>query len=233
MTEIKLPEIPDVENEKYREDFQKELFNAEINLQVEKLKIQLEQEIKEQDYDYKREETDWDHEYKLSTSIHDSYIRICENQLDRIILKIDLYQKIIASVSTIYVGFLALSFSIHDGNPLPLIGIFSPLFLGLAFFLISIYAFYLTNHNSPISSDSELGKKTLVDYQNERRNQFIQWVNQKILYKRNFLTSSIISFGIGIITLPLAYLDIEDWAVYILIGCAVLVILPLVKKCAS
>lgn len=161
-----------------------------------------------------------EHEFALHKAIQDAYIEVARGELARRMDRADFVQKAAAAISTAYVGIIALTFGLGEGNtPLPAQGIAPTFFLGLAILFSTVYISYITRPDDERRGDSPPTPTGLLPlHQRQRLNEFIYWTREPGLRRLYFLQAAVISLGIGIIYLPVAYLPPTSWLIWLLIG---------------
>jgi hypothetical protein len=160
--------------------------------------------------DRETEKAAWANEYALAQAIHNAYVEVAKGEIDRMTARAEFVQKVSAAISGIYIAALGLTFGIGEhSTPLPAQGFAATIFLGLAIFLATAYAVFVTE---PEPVEGPTGGD-LYTYQNERLQKFILWARATSLNRRQLLNASILSLGIGVVCLPLAYLNLRLEAV--------------------
>lgn len=160
------------------------------------------------------------HEFSLHKAIQDAYIEVAKGELARRMDRADFVQKAAAAISTAYVGIIALTFGLGEGNtPLPAQGIAPTFFLGLAILFSTVYISYITRPDDERRGEMPPTPTGLLPlHQRQRLNEFIFWTREPGLRRLYFLQAAVISLGIGIIYLPVAYLPPASWLIWLLIG---------------
>lgn len=155
--------------------------------------------------------TDRANEAALLKSVHDAYIATAQSSLDRAMTRVNYVTGAIAAVTTIYTGLLGLVYSAATNakTPLRTIALIPPVFLGLALLLVTIWAamfkkaytarvsFLATNVGGPVMPD--------------RVRIFMWWCANITTARLWALHAGIVSFGLGVATLPLPFLKIRTW----------------------
>ncbi len=159
----------------------------------------------------------YENHFAIMQAVHNGYIEVAKGEWDRSLQRADFVQKVAAAIGTVYAAIIALTYSVGSasGVPLPITGMAPAIFLGLSFFLS---AFYVAGFSKWTHSDNiklEPSGPLLPSEQDAQRNTFINWNNQGVLQRSEFLTASVVSLGIGVICLPLPYLSPKT----ILFGC--------------
>jgi hypothetical protein len=227
------PPLPVLSPSDPQADFKKILYQAQIDvikneyqaqLAIDKAKIDadIESDKRNSNANLEREKADWASEYVQAQAVNSAYLDAAKSSLDRSVTRADFVQKAAAAISGAYVSMLGLIYAVASNKLLPDRGIIPTLFLGLAIFLASAYVSFITKP-SPVSVLASDG--TLPDIQRQRRNSFVLWIRDEVLRRRQFLQAAVISLGIGVLSLPLPFLDVQDTtAIFFLFGglCGVL-----------
>jgi hypothetical protein len=165
-----------------------------------------------------RENADRAAEVALVKSLHDAYVAVIKSSVDRSLTRTNVATASIGAVTTIYTGLLALVYAAKHGagKPFTAAAIIPALFLGLALFLVTIYAAMIRVYSSDGGSllPSGVGDP-LVEY---RLTTFMEWCFASVTARTWALHAGIVSLGWGIACLPVPFVKltaIENWAILI------------------
>jgi len=137
-----------------------------------------------------------------------------------------------SAIGTIYTAILALAFGLSGANGtkipptiLTIKGAIPALFLGLSIVLAAVYLSYITQAHSVQAPPSDV---LPIELMFEERNTFIRWTTAAVLNRAQWLHSAVISLGLGVIFLPVAFLDINNIIVLIavLLGLVAILLIP-------
>lgn len=162
----------------------------------------------------------------LYQAVYTAYLDVTKGHLDRVQARAQFVATAASAIGGVYAAVLGLSFSIGKeiNRPLPIRGLASTIFLGLSIVLATAYLAYITRNKPMVgTSASSLPSEQLL----EERNTFIQWTSEAVLHRVRWLQSSVISLGLGVLFLPVAFLQIQDTIVWIGVGIGVLITLLL------
>lgn len=141
-------------------------------------------------------------------SVQDAYIATSQSSLDRALTRVNVVTASISAVTTIYTALLGLVFAAEPakGQPFSLVAIVPALFLGLALFLVTIYAALFRRSLTvgpllPTGIGGQIAELRLVT--------FMRWCFAGVLARSWALHAGIVSFGIGIATLPLPFVHLS------------------------
>ena len=125
---------------------------------------------------------------------HNSMYGLATSAVDRARSGAEVVQKSAAAIATLYSGVLALVFSVTS-NPLPLRGLLTPIFLGLAVVLSTVYLAYLRPDHGFSTGKPAVGPepKSL-----QRLNTFLSVTSRITNRRAGFLRASVISLGFGL-----------------------------------
>ena len=216
-------ELPDVQVNDPLAEVKKALLQGQIDM----LKVDKQHAID-------TEKAFWDNEYKLAEAVQNAYLDVAKGQLERSNSAAEFVQKAASAIATVYTGILGLSFAVGQGKlvPLPSRGVAAAVFLGTSIFLATAFRAYITK---PAGTVEENSGDLIPDIQRSRRNTFIEWAQRGPLSRELLLQMSVISLGIGVMCLPLPYIEFGDQRVLyqvIPIGLAVTIVLPLFVRVA-
>jgi hypothetical protein len=154
-----------------------------------------------------REDTDWAVDAALVKSLHDAYITVTQSSIDRSLTRINVVTASIGAVTTIYTALLALVYAAKSdsGKQLSGVALVPAVFLGLALFLVTVYAAMFRNSSSEREPllPSGIGGGTIVQ---DRLQTFMKWCFATIGARTWALHAGIVSMGVGVATLPLPFI---------------------------
>ncbi len=151
-----------------------------------------------------------------SLAITNAYLDFTKTAIDRARAKAELVQKAAASIGTVYTALLALTFAASGATgtaALPTRGLVAAFFLGLSIVMATAYVAYVEDIQDP---ELEPTSPVLSQMQRLRLVAFINWVGETITLNNYALRLSVICLGLGVFTLPLAYVAVND--VVVLVG---------------
>lgn len=125
--------------------------------------------------------------------------------VDRARMAAQIVQSSSAAIAVLYSGVLALVFSARS-NPLPLRGVLTPLFLGLAVVLSSAYIAYLGEIGKPVGSKP--GGRGPEPKAFARINDFSAVVTEIVKRRVWCLRASVVALGLGLLFIPAPFLTI-------------------------
>ena len=141
-------------------------------------------------------------------AIQDAYITVTQSSLDRALTRLNVVTASIAAVTTIYTGLLALVYAAEPGKGIPLTfaAIIPALFLGLALFLVTVYAALFRNKQTvgpllPTGIGGQTAEMRLIT--------FMRWCFAGILARSWALHAGIVSLGLGVATLPVPFVSLS------------------------
>jgi len=205
----RLPKPPlDGLDEKDTIELRKIYYQAQIDLVKLKYQALLEKDKAIQADEILQEQTvekaNSDHNRLLELAVYNAYLDVTKSNANRSIERAEFVQKAAVAVGTAYVAVIGLSFGAGNQNTiLPLQGIVTTIFLGLSIFLASAYVAFIAK---PKAEPGVVKGSTMPEYNREQLNVFIRWARSPALRRLYLLQAAVISLGIGIMFLPLAYL---------------------------
>jgi hypothetical protein len=139
-------------------------------------------------------------------SVQDAYVAVTQSSLDRALTRVNVVTASITAVTTIYTGLLALVYAAKSGEGRVLTGvaIIPALFLGLALFLVTVYAAMFKRTMSagtllPTGIGGQVAEIRLIT--------FMRWCFAGVLARSWALHAGIVSLGIGVATLPVPFVQ--------------------------
>jgi hypothetical protein len=212
------PEVPRIRKGDPDADAKLELYKAKLDVIKAEYQANLDRTTTESYSDSAK--AAYDNYYAVSQAIHQGYVDVAEGAIDRSLQRASYVETAAAAIGTAYAAVLALSFSIDKGVALPLTGLTPTIFLGMAFFLSAVYVSFLTKPRQFQQTESG---GTLNDSLASQQNDFIAWANSAVQDRRFFLQAAVVSLGIGILCLPLPYLQIASAAFWWLVVIGVVI----------
>lgn len=145
----------------------------------------------------------------LREDVYKSYLDVASKQFDRALTRGQIVSTAAGAIATIYGAVLGLRFVVGSTTirPLPTRGLIPTVFLGLAIVLSIAYLSYLT---PPRNLTTRPKTGSLLQDAKSDRDDFIDWSSMAIGARRYVLHMSIVSLGLGVVFLPIAFLDIKD-----------------------
>jgi hypothetical protein len=184
----------------------KALYQAKLELVKEKYKASLDEAKAKEAERVEKDKANYANDHAQTQAINSAYLEVAKGQIDRSLQRAEFIQKVASAIGAAYAAVVGLSFAVKDGVPLPARGITPTIFLGLSIFLAAVYVSYFTMPTPSKPPDSD---GSLVGNQRSRRIGFILWVRKPTLVRRRFLQASVVSLGLGVLFLPVAYLSID------------------------
>ena len=155
-----------------------------------------------------RQDTALAAEWTLFEAVHAGYIAVAQSTLDRSIQRGTYIVTAAGAVATLYTGLLGLRFSSAvQTTPLPARGLLPALFLGGAVVFSTFYISFLRQRR--IASEllpSGLGGRIAQ----ARLESFIEWVTAGAVARAWALRVAVISFGLGLILLPITFVQLSS-----------------------
>lgn len=145
----------------------------------------------------------------LRGKIHDAYLEIGKQAMERSLTRASFLATTASALSTIYTGLLALVYSVGGDvpNPMPASGIAPAAFLGLSLVLSVVYVSYLHGSSSRrLVIPAGLGPRM----QETRLLSFLTWIASGAFSRAWALRIAVISMGVGVFLMPLPFLQISD-----------------------
>lgn len=148
--------------------------------------------------------------------IHKAYIEVAKGGIDRMQKRAELLQAAAVAVGTLYTGLLAFFYITADKiskdnvalvQTLPARGIIPAVFLGGTVVFTMAYLAFRTVPGSGVQVDNE---EEPLDYIEQQRNLFVDWVNHIAWWRVALIQLAVISLGGAVATLPLAFTEVTD-----------------------
>ena len=144
-------------------------------------------------------------------AIEAAYIATSQSSLDRALTRVNVVTAAVAAIITLYTGLLGLVYTADSGkgnNHLSAVALIPGLFLGLALFLVAIYAALLKATVTvgpllPTGIGGQMPELRLVT--------FMRWCFAGILQRSWALHAGIVSMGVGVFTLPVAFIALSGF----------------------
>ena len=151
-------------------------------------------------------------ETALFKSAHDAYVAVTSSSLDRALTRANFVTAAAGAIVTVYTATLAFAFGQTDPRTGKLLTTFTPaalipaLFLGLSLFLVVVYAAMLRKTIAvgpllPTGVGGQVAELRLIT--------FMKWCFGGVLARRWALHAGIVSFGLGVATLPVPFVDLS------------------------
>lgn len=152
-------------------------------------------------------------ERALFKSVHDAYISVASDSLQRALQRGTFVVTAASAVVTLYTGILGVRFATGKGNQLiPACCLIPALYLGAAIALSAAYVAFLKNTTVNIALlPSGIG----VDVAEACLRTFIFWTTSAVLNRSWAIRSAIGALALGAATLPLPFLSISDGAAWL------------------
>lgn len=200
------PPLPELTAGDPQAEVKKILYQAQVQLALARRQAGDDARKATRAADDDREHAAWDAEYTNRQAVDTAYIDVTKGAIDRAQARGQFIQTAAAAIGTAYAAVLALSFKV-DGTgsgatALPVQGIVSTAFLGLAIVLATVYVSWISRHGD---APGPQAGASLVQDQAERRKAFINWATPQIASRLYYLHTSIVALAIGVALLPLAY----------------------------
>ena len=146
-------------------------------------------------------------EVALVQSVHDAYLEVTKQSLDRSLKRSEVVTTTVGAISGTYTALLALVFSVATKQPLESRALVPVLFLGCALLLASIYAAFLRRQT--------ISRRLLLSgvggmVAEERLRTFLDWTFAGVLQRAWALRASLVALGLGIALLPLPFVDVSN-----------------------
>jgi hypothetical protein len=140
-------------------------------------------------------------------SIEAAYIATSQSSLDRALTRMNVVTASVSAVIGLYTALLAYVYTVNtkdtSGISLSLVAFVPVLFLGLSLFLVTVYAALLRNK---ITVGPFLLTGLGVEIAEIRLLTFMNWCFAGVLARRWALHAGIVSLGVGVATLPIAFI---------------------------
>jgi hypothetical protein len=160
---------------------------------------------------HSREDTALAAEWTLFQAVHAGYIAVAQSTLDRSMQRGTYIATAAGAVVTLYTGLLGLRFSAGSQTTLlPARGLLPALFLGGAVVFSTFYISFLRQRR--IATEllpSGLGGRIAQ----ARLESFIEWVTAGAVARAWALRVAVISFGLGLILLPITFVQLSSGTV--------------------
>jgi hypothetical protein len=158
-----------------------------------------------------RTRLDYETDQILERGFHQALIEFAKDAIPRAQSGAEAVRNAAAAIGVLYAGVLGVAFSVGD-RPLPLRGTIPAVFLGLAIALATAYLALLTHPPNPSDRDDSTawptGGGTVREDAQERTGAFIEYVRATTRQRSNLLTAGVVSLGLGVAFLPVAFLDL-------------------------
>lgn len=223
------PDIPNFSDPKNTDQAQLELFKAKLETAKNQILDEIDQQKEIRTNNQNERKSEFDHYYQMTSEIQKGYIEVSKATIDRSIQRAEFLQKVAAAVVSLYTAILALTYAADKtkGNTISILGVIPGFFIGISYLLSAFYVSFITR-----SKDIEETKSdgTLIGEELSQRITFIKWNRATAMKRIPLLQASIISLGIGILFLPIPYIQIPGNLLIIAfsIGTAAIILVPLI-----
>lgn len=200
-------------------------YDKELEAWLEDWKQQAADSAKEIEVQEARQDADIAAETALVKSVHDAYVATTQSSLDRALTRMNVVTASVGAITTVYTGLLALVYAAKTGagKPFTLVGVVPALFLGLALFLVTVYAAMFRKSiavQGPLLASGSGGQVVEL-----RLVAFMQWCFGGVLARAWALHAGIVSMGVGIATLPLPFVKAPTWLEILVFSLGLLAVL--------
>jgi hypothetical protein len=146
--------------------------------------------------------------YAVFQAVQAAYIGAARDSINNAQARAQFVVTAAAAIGTLYTGLLGLVYGISSpGHALPERGIWAGVFVGLAIVLATYYLAYLTRRPSgPPTHPSPEPRQDAI----QRVHDFVAWSRDTVLARHFFLQCAVISLGVGVAVLPLAFITISN-----------------------
>lgn len=144
-----------------------------------------------------------------AAQFHQYLLDLAKSSVERARAGADALQKAAAAIATLYTGILGVAFSVAN-RPLPLRGLLSPVFLGLAVVLSTAYLAYLSPKEEDIPAPKRDQRYDFAAL--ARTNAFIEATRKTVMRRASVLRGSVLALGMGVAFLPLPFLTFSTQA---------------------
>lgn len=206
-------------------DFLKARYDKELDAWLERYKEEWKANAAEVALNEARDDALRTTETASLKAIQDAYVTTAQSSLDRALTRMNVVTASVSAVTGIYTALLAYVYTTANTatgaanqpaeNALTWVALIPALFLGLALFLVTIYAAMLRSKTTvgpflPTGIGGQVAEMRLVTY--------MKWCFAGVLARRWALHAGIVSLGMGVATLPLPFIDVKDTAAAIIFG---------------
>jgi hypothetical protein len=205
------------------DEFEKVKYQAEVDDWKAQRQQGRDNTAAEQKLDDARDDSRVQAERDSVKAVHDAYIATTQSSLDRAMTRMNVVTSSVSAVTTVYTGLLALVYAAEPGKGehLQAGALIPALFLGLALLLVTIYAAMFRRK----TINADLLPSGVGGYAAEYRLvTFMEWCLAGVLARSWALHAGIVSFGLGIATLPLPFLKIKGWVELVILVCGLAVV---------
>ena len=170
-----------------------------------------------------REDAERAAETALLKATHDAYVATTQSSLDRALTRMNVVTASAGTITTVYTGLLALVYAAEPGKgePLSAVALVPALFLGLSLLLVTVYAAMFRRTT---------GRLTLLptgiggQVAEERLTTFLTWCFGGIWARAWALHAGIVSLGVGLVTLPLPFVDVPEWLEWLAVAAGIVAV---------
>jgi hypothetical protein len=223
------PDIPNFSEPKTTDQAQLELFKAKLEITKNKHLSEIDQQKESATNNQSERKAEFDHYYLMIEEIQKGYIEVSKAAIDRSIQRAEFLQKVAAAVVSLYTAILALTYAADKskGNTISILGVIPGFFIGISYLLSAFYVSFITRSKDIEETNSD---GTLIGEELSQRITFIKWNRASAMKRISLLQASIISLGIGILFLPIPYIQIPNNLLIIAfsIGVSAIILVPLI-----
>lgn len=150
-------------------------------------------------------------ETAMLAAVHQAYVATTQASLDRALARANVVTAAVGAIATIYTGLLALVYAAKpgEGQRLDIVALVPALFLGVALFLVTVYAAMIRRKLFvgpllPTGIGGQVAEERLVT--------FMQWCFGGVWARSWALHAGIVSMGTAVATLPLPFVKLGGGA---------------------
>jgi hypothetical protein len=153
----------------------------------------------------------------MSVEFYKAYIEIAKGTVERSQKRVEMLQAAALAIGGLYTGIAAYIFTTADQaaagdaalgiKNFPNRGVIPTMFLGAAIVFAMAYLSFLTQ---PRAGDPVEGISSIRGDLNQQRNNFVQWMTDVPWWRTGCIQLAVISLGLGVAFLPVAFTSISD-----------------------
>jgi len=169
-------------------------------------------------------------------AVFQAYLDVAKGQIDRSVTRTQFLTTAASAIGTVYTAIIGLSFGLGQPNhTLPATGIAPAIFLGLSIALAAYYLAYITSQTHLLNQTATTSMQptaSILPIQRlfEERNHLIEWVANTVVSRIHWLHAAVISLAIGIVFLPIPYVALPGWLIWLGVIVGILIVsLPLAQ----
>lgn len=145
---------------------------------------------------------------ETAKKLYGELLTLATQSVDRSRKSAELVQAAAVAIGGLYTGVLGFLFVAKD-NPMPWRGIWPTVFLGLAVVLAMSYVGFITR--TPGVAEPKAPKRDDAQRRLMRRAYFYTHVTRQLVQQRaHLLRAAVVSLGVGVFLLPVAFLEVGD-----------------------